>query len=219
MNKLVLFAMAVLLVVSSCGRHQRNENEEKTLDTLTVMVTRIQQCSKLYVSEYKLHKLVVYKDEKKLSGGMLGKRFDVSIPMSERKIVIPMDATVKSSVDLGEISEKNISRNGDKITVTLPNPEFTLTSTKIDHAGVKEKISFLRSDFSDDEITGIQKLGRDEIIKSISEMNLIEHARTAAMRQIVPIVVSMGYDAKNVTVVFSDDIKKQDFRNFIKYME
>ncbi|MDE6355153.1 MAG: DUF4230 domain-containing protein, partial [Prevotella sp.] len=98
----------------------------------------VQQCSRLYTAEYRIRKIVTHDDVVRLKGSVFQKEFDIKMPVGERKIAIPMTATIKAYVDLGDFSEANVQRDGNRMTIVLPDPVLVLTSSEIDHDNVKE---------------------------------------------------------------------------------
>ena len=60
----------------------------------------------------------------KVSGTFLKQDFSVNLPLGERSIAIPMDATLKAYIDMSNFSEKNIQRRGKELLVTLPDPKI-----------------------------------------------------------------------------------------------
>lgn len=210
--------ITLLIIVSSCGR--KTETSEQTpIDTIPMMVMQIQKCSRLYTSEYQLHKIVTYDDPVSINGTILNKKFKIDLPLGKRKVAIPMTASVKAYVDFNEFSTKNVRRNGDKIEIILPDPEVTMTSTQIDHGEIKKKVSMMRSNFSDEEITRIQQQGRHEMIKTIPNLGIIENARQSAARQLIPIIEQMGFEQDNVTITFRKKFTLNDIPALIKKTE
>lgn len=210
--------ITLLIIVSSCGR--KTETSEQTpIDTIPMMVMQIQKCSRLYTSEYQLHKIVTYDDSVSINGTILNKKFKIDLPLGKRKVAIPMTASVKAYVDFNEFSTKNVRRNGDKIEIILPDPEVTMTSTQIDHGEIKKKVSMMRSNFSDEEITRIQQQGRHEMIKAIPNLGIIENARQSAARQLIPIIEQMGFEQDNVTITFRKKFTLNDIPALIKKTE
>lgn len=192
------------LCVSSCSNHRRPSNDSLpvAIDTVPMLVMQIQKCSKLYTAEYDIHKIVTHDDVKRLKGSVFNRDFDIALPLGDRKIAIPMDAKLKAYVDFSGFSARNISRSGNKIIVTLPDPKVTLTSTKIDQRNVKEYVAVTRSRFSDAEMADFEKQGRSAIIASIPRLGIIETARDNAARVIIPMIVQMGYKESDITISF-----------------
>ena len=208
----------LLIIVSSCGRKTKT-SEQTPIDTIPMMVMQIQKCSRLYTSEYQLHKIVTYDDSMSINGTILNKKFKIDLPLGKRKVAIPMTASVKAYVDFNEFSTKNVRRKGDKIEIILPDPEVTMTSTQIDHGEIKKKVSMMRSNFSDEEITRIQQQGRHEMIKTIPNLGIIENARQSAARQLIPIIEQMGFEQDNVTITFRKKFTLNDIPALIKKTE
>jgi hypothetical protein len=126
--------------------------------------------------------------------------------LGERKIAIPMDATIKAYIDFSNFSEQNVERDGDRITILLPDPQVVLTSSKINRDEIREYVGLTRSHFSDKELTGYEQQGREAILKSIPGLGIEETARENAARVLVPLLTDMGYDERNVTIAFRRDL-------------
>lgn len=215
----LLLPLIILGMFSGCHDSTKTETPEKSIDTIPMMVMQIQKCSRLYTSEYQLHKIVTYDDSLSLKGAILHKQFKIDLPVGRRKVAIPMTASVKAYIDLSKFSEKNVRREGNRLEIILPNPEVVMTSTQIDHEAVKQKISIFRSNFSDEEMTRIQRQGREDMLKTLPRLGIVENARQSAARQIIPIIEQMGYEEKNVTVSFRKKFSYDDFPTLIKYIE
>ena len=127
--------------------------------------------------------------------------------------------TAKAFIDLGKIKRENIIKRGDRLEIILPDPEIMLTSTRIDHKSVKQKIGLFRHDFTDEEMTSLQGKGRNEIIESLSKTNIVTDARQNAARLIVPIAVQCGFKEENVTVTFRKDFHPGNFNTLIRQLK
>lgn len=214
------FASVIMLIVAvmmtACGRQTEKQkpSEPVVIDTIPQMVMQIQQCSRLYTTEVKVHKIVTHDDVVKLKGNLMNKPFSIPLPLGDRKIAIPMDATLKAYIDFSEFDERSIERDGDRITILLPDPQVVLTSSKINQKEIKEYVGLVRSHFSDSEMSNYEQQGREAIINSIPNMHIIETAQENAARVLVPMIAQMGYQEQNITIAFrknltiSDVIKK-----------
>ena len=150
MKQLILIlSFFILLAVGCTNKKSTEEPAAKAIDTIPMLVTQVQQCSRLYTTEYHIHKIVTHDDKMKLSGSFLKQDFSINLPLGDRRIAIPMDATLKAYIDLSSFSNKNIQRNGKELIVTLPDPKIVLTSTKIDHKEVKQFVALTRHNFTD----------------------------------------------------------------------
>lgn len=221
MRKIISMTMVLLAaMLAACGNGQQERvGEVQQVDTLPLMVMQIQKCSRLYTSEYQLHKIVTFDDTLSVGGKVFQQRFKVNLPLGKRRIAIPVKASVKAYVDFSEFSKANVRVRGEKVEIVLPDPEVTLTATQIDHEGVREKVSLFRSRFTDEEVTQIQRQGRDDIIKAIPRLGIVENARQNAARQLVPIVEALGYRPENITVTFRKRFTISDIPNLIKTVE
>ena len=207
------------MTLLSCGKKQPQDVQAVTteaIDTLPQLVTQIQRCAKLYTTEVKIHKIVTHDDVVRLRGNMLSKNFDIPLPLGERKIAIPMDATLKAYIDFSEFSEQNIERHGQQIVVLLPDPQVTLTSTRINQKEVKEYVGLTRSHFTDKELTSYEQQGRQAILNNIGNMNIIETAKENAARVLVPMIAQMGYREEDITIAFRKELTIDDLRRRIE---
>ena len=177
------------------------------IDTVPLLITQVQKCSKLYTAEYRVHKIVTHDDVVRLKGTVLKHDFNIKMPVGDRKVAIPIDAKLKAYIDFSTFSEENIERNGKKITIILPDPQVTMTSSKIDQKNVKEYVSFARTHFSDAELASFQQQGREAIIADIPKMGIIETAQANAAKVLVPMLVELGYEETDITIAFRKDLK------------
>ena len=200
-QKATLIVIMAITLLASCNRNKTDETA-KQIDTIPEMVMQIQKCSRLYTAEYKFHKIITHQDKKTIKASLFKTDMSFDIPMSQRKIAIPMDATVKAYIDFSNFSEKNVTKYGNKIEVTLPDPRIIMTSSKIGHDGIKKDVSLIRSNFSDEELSNYEKQGRDQIIKSISQTDILERAKMNAANNIIPMIKLMGYNEKNIIISF-----------------
>lgn len=199
---ILILSFFSLLTVACTDTKSTEESATKTIDTIPMLVTQVQQCSRLYTTEYRIHKIITHDDKMKLSGSFMKQDFSVNLPLGDRRIAIPMDATLKAYIDLSNFSDKNIQRRENKLFITLPDPKIVLTSTKINHKEVKQYVALTRQNFTDAELTSYEAQGRKQIIASIPQMGIIEQAQESAARQLVPIFTAMGYKESNVTISF-----------------
>lgn len=204
-NLLYLIAMAALLTACS---GKRTEQAQTAVDTLPMLITRIQECSRLYTTECHIHKIITHSDRVNVHGQLLKDKIDIDLPFGERRIAIPMDATVKAYVDFSTFSADNVRREGRKLTIILPDPKLQLTATRIDHEGVRQHVPWMRSSFSDSELSAYERQGRDAIVKTLPQLGLVEKARLSAAHTLVPLLASLGYREEDITVTFRRDFKE-----------
>lgn len=98
----IIYTLVLCMVVVGCGQKdtQQPSEEVEPIDSIPMIVMRIQQCSRLYTAEYKVRKIVTQNDEQTVEGKLLGRSFSVTLPTGKRSIAIPVDATIKAYIDL-----------------------------------------------------------------------------------------------------------------------
>ncbi len=204
MRRIISNITILILLCSFCYCSSKNETTSiiDERDTITSIVTQIQQCARLYTTEYHIHKVVTHHDVLRLKGNLLSKDIDIPLPLGERKIAIPMDAKIKAYIDFSDFSEQNIERVGTKITILLPDPKIVMTSSKINQDNIYEYVGFTRSRFTDKELTNYEQQGRQAIINSIPSLGITETAQQNATRILVPILVDMGYREEDIIIAF-----------------
>ena len=216
MKRFALYLIVSVLVLTACMEGGETKKADEPVDTIPVMVTQIRKCSKLYTAEYRVRKIVTHDDDVRLKGTMFNRKFDVSMPMSTRKIAIPMEAKLKAYIDFGTFSEKNIIKTGDKVEIVLPDPKVELTSSRIDHGGIRKHVALTRPDFTDAEMTSYEQQGRRQIIESIPQTGIFEMARESAAHALVPILARMGYNEEDITITFRKDFTEGDLPEILE---
>ena len=227
MKKIFGLIIAVVVIVGGlyfCGDWRLQSNDEarqeaaiaQGIDTVPMLIMQVQKCSKLYTAEYRVHKIVTHDDALRLKGSLLKKQFDIKVPMADRKIAIPIDAKLKAYIDFSDFSEENIERDGRKITIVLPDPQVTMTSSKIDQKNVRQYVALTRSDFSDAELADYQQQGRQAIIESIPKMGILESAQRNAAKVLVPMLKELGYAEEDITIAFRKQYGPKDIVSILK---
>lgn len=201
-----------LLAFAACTVHDAPGSGDsglpESIDTIPLMVRHVQQCSRLYTTELHVHKIVTHDDVVRLRGSLMDHSFSIALPLGDRKVAIPMDATIKAYIDLSDFSEKNVERTIDgRIVITLPDPRLVLTSSKINQGEIREYLGVARSPFTDQELSNFEKQGRQAILASLPLDDIARTARENAARVVIPLVCSAGYDEKDVTVTFRSDFE------------
>ena len=181
MKKIIILIMTLTtLLMTGCKSENGDTAQDIVTDTVPSLVIQIQKCARLYTTEYHIHKIVTHNDILKLKGNILRKDIDIKLPLGERKIAFPMDATLKAYIDFSDFSESNIERNGDKITILLPDPKVVMTSSKINRDEVKEYVGLTRSYFTDKELSSYEQQGRQSILNSVSQLGIKQTAQENA---------------------------------------
>ena len=215
MRKVIGVIVAVLVIVGGlyfCGdwRVQSDDDAKQEaaiaqgIDTVPMLI---------------VHKIVTHDDALRLKGSLLKKQFDIKLPMADRKIAIPIDAKLKAYIDFSDFSEKNIERDGKKITIVLPDPQVSMTSSKIDQKNVRQYVALTRSDFSDAELADYQQQGRKAIIESIPKMGILESAQRNAAKVLVPMLKELGYAEEDITIAFRKQYGPKDMFSILRIEE
>lgn len=218
MQKCLVFALLAVAALLGCSQDNAPQGADaryQSIDTLPLLVTQIQKCSRLYTTEYHIHKIVTHDDVLQLKGSVLKQDISIRMPMGERKIAIPMDATVKAYIDFSGFTEQNVERHGQRITLVLPDPKVVLTSSKIDQKSVKQFVGLTRARFSDEEMSHYEQQGREAIIKSAESMGIVETARASAARTLIPLLEQLGYQEQDITISFRKDIGRGGIRSLL----
>lgn len=218
MKRLFISSVAsLLLLVFTFGgcRQEARQDRYTGVDSIPLLIMQIQQCARLYTTEYKIHKIVTYDDELRLRGSIFDHDFDLPLPLGDRKVVIPMDATLKGYIDFEGFSSKNVWRQGNHITIVLPDPKVMLTSSKVDQKHIKEYVSLTRAHFSDKELASYEAEGREAIIAAIPQMGIVESAREGAAILLIPLIEQMGFKEENIRVVFREDFDPTNLKELL----
>ena len=200
LSHLTLLLLTILLS-GSCKRGG-SDGGGASIDTIPMMVQQIKECSRLYTAEYKVHKIITHSDTSKISATVLGQKLNLNLPGGRRKVAIPIDAVLKAYIDFSNFSEDNVRSEGGKIYIDLPNPHVIITSSKIDHEGIKKYVSIIRSDFSDEELALYEKQGRQDIINDIPNLGILNTARRSAASQLLPLISMLGIPQENIVITF-----------------
>ena len=207
---MALYLLASVLVSAACTGGNTGKEAAAPADTVPVMVMQIRKCSRLYTAEYQVRKIITHDDKVELKGSLFDRKFNVAVPMSERKIAIPVDAKLKAYVDFSGFSEKNVSVRGGKVEITLPDPKVELTSTRVDHDGIRRHVPLIRSNFTDAEMAGYERQGREAIIKSIPQTGIIDMACAGATHALVPLLAHLGFKEEDITITFRKEFTAED---------
>lgn len=212
MRKILLLAVLTIIIATSCSDSADQPPKEpvQVVDTIPMMIMQIRKCSRLYTAEYHVHKIVTHNDQLRLKGSIFQQAFNIQLHVGDRRVAIPMDATLKASVDFSQFSERNVRRNGERIEIILPDPEVTMTSSKIDHRNIRKHVSILRHNFTDAEMTNYEKQGRAAILSSVPSMGIIDMAKDNAARTIIPMIVQLGFKEENITVTYRKQFSIDD---------
>lgn len=194
----------------SCTEKAKPGDTPAAVDTIPTLITQVKKCSRLYTAEYKIHKIITHNDEVRAKGKILNHEYDVALPVGERKVAIPVDATIKAYIDFSDFSERNIKRNGRKMEILLPDPHVQLTASRINHDEIRKYVAMMRQNFSDAELANYEQQGRKAIINDIPKLDITAMAKESATKIIVPFFVGMGFNEEDITVTFRKDFTAKE---------
>ncbi len=214
---LLVVAAVVVLFCRICNPAERMSDNADTVDTTEVLTRQIRECSRLYTAEVEVHKLITHADVTRYKGSVLSKPIDVEIPMSERRIAIPVEAKIKAYIDFADFSAEDVVRNDGKIEIFLPEPKIVLTSSKVRNEDIKSYSRLFAPDFSDAELTNYSRQGRQDIIAAIPKLGLVDSAREGAANVLIPMLEQMGYKQEDITVTFREEFSPADILRMVKF--
>ncbi len=200
-------------MLTSCTKQEVGRPESEKTDEQVSIATAISKQSRLYTSEYIVHKIVTHNDLKQLQGSFLGMKFKQDLPLGDRKIAIPIDVTLQAYIDFSQIREKDVEIVGDALHITLPDPRIVVTSSKVDNEGIKTRVSWLRSDFKDAELTSFTRQGVASVLRTVPKMGIIESAKRNAASLLIPLLTDMGYTEERIVVTFRKEFVEEDLRD------
>ncbi len=176
-----------------------------------MLVLRIQDCARLYTSEYRVHKIITHDDVLRFKGSLWAQQFDITLPLTARQIAIPFDATLKAYIDFRDFSESDVRLSADgKVAIVLPDPCVELTASRIAHGEIQRHVSLLRHSFTDAEMAGYEQSARLALLDDIPTMGLLAMARDNAAHTLLPLLRQMGFDESSVSIAFRKEYTARD---------
>lgn len=213
-RSLLLMGMAVLLSAGACRQNPPEATTETTQQSdSTAVVLRLQQCARIYSSEYKIHKIIINNDRLTLQGNIINRKVNMDVPSGTRKIAIPIDVVIKGYTDLAQISEKNITVEGKKISIVLPDPQFAVTAVKIDRKNIIQTADLMRSRYQEADISRLTDQGVTSLYKDLPWNEFLETARSNAAYTLFPILQAMGFE--EIHIQYRDDLKNSSKKSLL----
>lgn len=177
------------------------EKEDKLMSKAEI-VTLVNRQSRLYSAEQRAHKRIILSTTERDSISTLLGTLRWTRPWSKTHIEIPLNVTYKAYVDMGRISDADITVNADSsLTITLPNPVIEMTSCEIDHGNEVYDSQIFASQksqqFINRHITGAVNNVWHEIDRQSKE-RLLRSAKDNANRIIAVALIDSGYRKVNI---------------------
>lgn len=199
--KTTLTILAAVMSLTFCSCDSKPAEKEKAtkpaVDTMAVMVMQVQRCSKLYTTEYRVHKVLTHDDKLEMKGKLAGHDYNIPVPLGKRKVAIPIDATIKAYIDFASFSSDNVQRDSTHIRITLP-PVRLLDQSFIDETRTRSFIESGKWSHKDRE----QMYRRADAMmrrRCLTPAN-IRNAQQNAKEQFRSMLQSMGYENVKVEI-------------------
>ncbi len=108
----------------------------------------------------------------------------------QRDIIVPVRANLKAGIDLTKLTD--VSIEGDRVYITLPDPVIEIESTEIPWEEVVTSVTGLRDKFSAKEKEFLTRKGRIKILEEMSALDLIAPAQDHAEQIVTNFLNSLG---------------------------
>lgn len=212
--KRILLLLLTAYCIAACTKHETgaqpsaiNTADAPPMDTVN-LVARISSQSRLYTAEYQIHKIITHQDLLQFKGELFGKEIMQPLNLGNRKIAIPMQATLKAYIDFSTFSHRNVERDSNYIHLILPDPHIVVTSSRIDHEGVKQYTSLLRTRYTDEEMAELTRQGIESVLQQASATDILHTARQCAAQILIPLLQSMGYSQEQIVITFRHNLER-----------
>lgn len=211
----VLLLLAVMSFLSGC-KDKAASPKAVPSDSVTVrkpdkaqLVMEVARTSRLYTTEYQVHKIVTHSDDPTLEGQVLGMPFKMKTRWGDRKVAIPITVTLKAYVDFSHFSADQVKRTPDgHLEIILPDPTVIQTASRVDHSGTRQYIDATRSRYTDAEISDFARQGADSILSHSMQLDIVDQAERSAAQTLFPMLRRMGYKDGQVTISFRREVKQ-----------
>lgn len=213
MAGVIIVAVIIGVVVVKCSTKEERKDDEQavvqkrlsTADAISV----VRQESKLYSAEQTAHKDVVIttKDVSSVLG------YEFTRPWSKSTYKIPIDVTYKASIDLSQVSDRNINVNpaDSSVTVVLPDPVIEMTSCEIRHDQEEIHQQIFASTQSQEFFNSAIKNAEQGVWSEASlqrKDELLNSAKRNAEGVIADALLRMGFKKVNITYSSGLDVNK-----------
>ena len=202
---LILFILPV--ACHNPSDNGQNEGHDADADS-TDLVLRISRQSRLYTAECKFHKIVTHEDLLHWEASIMGYELKKKLPIGNRKIAIPIDVTLRVYIDFSGFSPSQVRREGESIHIILPDPRIVVSSSRVDHKGIKQYTDITRHEYTDEEMTSFTRQGVQSILKKAPETGILDTARENASALLVPLLTQLGYKKEHIRITFKDRLEE-----------
>ena len=88
MKSSLAYLILTVFLLMSCGKKSETPDASKAIDTIPMLVERVQKSSRLYTSEYRIHKIITHTDEVKAEGTFFNKKFSINLPFGDHSMLL-----------------------------------------------------------------------------------------------------------------------------------
>ena len=167
-------------------------------DTVNLLM-QLQECSKLYSSEYLLRKFVIEKSSQSIEGQFMNQKISVPVPSRSRRIAIPVNLVVKGYIDMSLLRQEDIRTDGQRIQIILPDPKFKITSIQIDRDNIVQDADLLRPSYNEEKIISLVRNMVNQIHKELPKEKFMETAKNNAAYTLFPLLQNLGFKEIQMT--------------------
>ena len=187
-NPLAMALLGILLLSTSCQRR----------DKRSVIISQVQEVSKLATTEFVLGKLIIGTKQKKFFG----------FNLSESDFVAETEARVKTGIDLSKLQPNDIEINGSSIHIHLPAVEILNFSYPFEAFEIDPELTDLRRKkltLSDVEV--FAQMGEIEIRRDLDYLNIEASTQRNTTLVLTGFLKSLGFGFEDVIITYRSAVK------------
>jgi hypothetical protein len=167
----------LLLFFSSCTASTQKKQQVLTIKTLSYLAT----------TEHTVTKIIKVNDNQNW------------FTVGDRKILLSCQASIKSGIDLSQLSEDDITINGNQISIRLPPPQ--LISLSMPPSSIKveyEEVGLLRDTFTNTERDALMVQAEQQLRNSLEEMGIYQKTREHCQLFFIAFFRQLGFENSRI---------------------
>lgn len=181
--RLIILLVCYSILLTGC--HSASKKPDKKQQVMS-----LRNMSDLATAEYVVTKIIKASDDK------------TWYKAGDRKILMTCKASLVAGIDLSELSENDITIDGENITIKLPKAKLIYINIKPeDIKTAYEDVSLFRTKFSSEEKNQLAVQAENQIEESVQSLGILTTAETNASLFIDNFLKNLGY--KNINIHFS----------------
>lgn len=150
-------------------------------DPITI-VHEVKALARLETIQYSVEKVITAEVGQGLFGGLFGDR-----------LLFVAHGVVIAGVDLNELTEENVSMEGNTVYITLPPAEVFIATLDNDKSYIYDRDTGLLKKGDQDLETNARQVAEDEILKAALEDGILEQAQTNAEAFLYRLINDLGF--------------------------